>query len=191
MHFMKNIYLCILALIGLNSAAQNAKLSSASEFIDRSSYIQINLDENDMAIFTSGMGETVQFFPAEIIDLKQNVKMFGLNVTTDFNITQEAIGNIRVKEDAWVGMEEIEDMIIWLEQYVIPNLEISAGKKKTVKYIFNSDEITMKFEIYNTTRIFSVLLNNSAYPDKYFWTETKVKDIPKVLAALKLLRTKA
>lgn len=188
---MKIFYLCMLAIISLETAAQTPKLSSASEFIDRSSYIQINLDENDMAIFTSGLGETVQFFPAEIIDLKQNVKMFGLNVTTEYNVTQEAMGNIRVKEDAWVGMEEIEDMIVWLEKYVIPNLETSAGKKKTVKYIFNSDEITMKFEIYNSTRIFSVLLNNSAYPDKFFWTETKVKDIPKVLAALKYLQSKS
>jgi hypothetical protein len=188
---MKNIYLFILVIIGLKSAAQNPGLSSASEFIDRSSYIQINLDENEAAIFTSGWDETVHFYPAEIIDLKQNSKMYGLNVTTEYLVTQEGMESFRVKEDAWVGMEEIDDMIVWLEQYVIPNLQTTAGKKKTVKYIFNSDEITLKFEISNNTKVFSVILNNSAYLDKYFWTEARVKEIPKVLAALKYLQTRA
>jgi len=117
--------------------------------------------------------------------------MYGLNVTSEYDVTQQHADNFRVKEDAWIGMEEIDDMIVWLEQYVIPNLEASAGKNKTVKYIFNSDEITLKFEIQNNTKVFSVILNNSAYLDKYFWTEAKVKEIPKVLAALKYLQTKA
>ncbi|ALM48527.1 hypothetical protein AMR72_06200 [Flavobacterium psychrophilum] len=188
---MKNVYLCLLVIISTASFAQNAKMSSASEFIDSSSYIQINLDENEKAIFKSGWNETVQFFPAEIIDLKQNTRMYGLNVTSEYDVTQQHADNFRVKEDAWIGMEEIDDMIVWLEQYVIPNLEASAGKNKTVKYIFNSDEITLKFEIQNNTKVFSVILNNSAYLDKYFWTEAKVKEIPKVLAALKYLQTKA
>ncbi|MHA3786574.1 hypothetical protein ACX0HA_00075 [Flavobacterium hauense] len=188
---MKNLYLFALIIIGVECAAQNEKLSSASEFIDRSSYIQINLDENESAIFKSGWNETVQFYPAEIVDLKQHTKIYGLNVTTEYLITQQNTDNFRVKEDAWVGMEEIDDMIVWLEQYVIPNLGSSAGKKKTVKYIFNSNELTLKFEIKDTTQIFSVILNNSAYLDRYFWTEARVKEIPKVLAALKYLQTKA
>ncbi|PZR23303.1 MAG: hypothetical protein DI539_03360 [Flavobacterium psychrophilum] len=188
---MKKVYLIFLVIISTHLSAQNEKLSSASEFIDRSSYIQINLDENESAIFKSGWNETVQFYPAEIIDLKQNTKMYGLNVTTEYLVTQQGADNFSVKEDAWIGMEEIGDMVVWLEQYVIPNLDSSAGRKKTVKYIFNSNELTLKFEIYNNRQIFSVILNNSYFPDKYFWTETKVKDIPKVLAALKYLQTKS
>ena len=188
---MKNLYLCALIVISVECAAQNEKFSSASEFIDSSSYIQINLDESESAVFKSGWNETVQFYPAEIVDLKQHTKMYGLNVTTEYLITQPNADNFMVKEDAWVGMEEIDDMIVWLEQYVIPNLDSSVGKKKTVKYIFNSNELTLKFEIKDNTQIFSVLLNNSAYLDRYFWTEAKVKEIPKVLAALKYLQAKA
>lgn len=188
---MKNVYLLAFTFTSMACAAQNEKFSSASEFIDRSSYIQINLDENESAIFRSGWDETVQFYPAEIIDLKQHTKIYGLNVSTEYLITQPNQDNFRVREDAWVGMEEIDDMIVWLEQYVIPNLGSSAGKKKTVKYIFNSNELTLRFEIKDNTQIFSVILNNTAYLDKYFWTEAKVKDIPKVLAALKYLQTKA
>jgi len=187
---MKNVYLCLFVVFALKSAAQNARFSSASEFIYNSNYIQVNLDETEMAIFKSGWNETVQFYPAEIIDLKQNTKMYGMNVTTEYVITQQNADNFRVIEDAWIGMEEIGDMIVWLEDYVLPNMETSAGKKKTVKYIFNCNELTLKFEVHNNTQIFSVILNNSAYPDKYFWTEAKVKEIPKVLETLKYLQGK-
>ena len=63
---MKNLYFLFLLLVATGVNAQNEKLSSASEFIDRSSYIQINLDENESAVFKSGWNETVQFYPAEI-----------------------------------------------------------------------------------------------------------------------------
>lgn len=170
--------------------AQDKQFSSASEFIDRSTYIQINLDANEKATFKSGLGETVEFYSAEIIDLKKNKKMYGLNVESAFILGQQGMSNIVAKETAWVGLEEIGDMIIWFENYIIPNLETSAGKKKTVRYIFNSQEIMLKFEIYNNSQMFSVILNNTNYPDKYFWTEAKVKDIPKVLEVLKFLQAK-
>lgn len=187
---MKNLYFLFLLLVATGVNAQNEKRSSASEFIDRSSYIQINLDENESAVFKSGWNETVQFYPAEIIDLKQNTKMYGLNVTAEYLVTQQNADNFRVKEDAWIGMEEIGDMVVWLEQYVIPNLNTATGKKKAVKYIFNSNELTLKFEIYDNKQVFSVQLNNSMFPDKYFWTEARVKEIPKVLETLRYLLTK-
>jgi hypothetical protein len=185
-----SIYVLAYMLAILSTSAQDKQLSSASEFIDRSTYVQINLDANEKATFKSGLGETVEFYSAEIIDLKKNEKMYGLNVESAFIIGQQGMNNTVAKETAWVGLEEIGDMIIWFESYIIPNLETSAGKKKTVRYIFNSQEIMLKFEINNNTQIFSVILNNTNFPDKYFWTEAKVKDIPKVLEVLKFLQAK-
>jgi hypothetical protein len=189
---MKKFY--IIVVVAIQTAAlfaQDNQLSSASLFIDRSSYVQINLDANEKATFKSGLGETVDFYSAEIIDLKQNQKMYGLTVESIFIIGQQGMNQVRAKETAWVGIEEISDMIVWLENYVIPNLESAAGKNKTVKYIFNTKEIMLKFEIYNNTQVFSVILNNTNFHDKYFWTEARVKDIPKVLAVLKYLQTKS
>ncbi|RWX02464.1 hypothetical protein [Flavobacterium cerinum] len=184
----------LLLLVSLLSSqlffSQNKELSSVSEFIDRSSYVQINMDANEKAIFKSGLGETVTFYPAEIIDLKTNEKMLGLTVESLFNVGQQGMTQINGLETAWIGMEEIGDMIIWLENYIIPNLQTDAGKNRTVKYIFNTKEITLKFEIYNTKQVFSVILNNTYYHDKYFWTESKVKEIPNVLAVLKYLQAK-
>lgn len=185
----KNITTILLFLV-LFANAQEHKLSTASEFINRSSYVQINMDENEKAIFKSGFGETVSFYPSEITDLKMNTKMLGLQVESVYIIGQQGMSTITTKEVAWVGMEEIDDLVIWFENYVVPNLESSAGKKKTLKYIFNCEELTLKFEIYNNTQVFSVILNYSNFPDKYFWTEARVKDIPKVVMALKYLQAK-
>lgn len=186
---MKKIILLTSLFTSLFANSQEQKLSTASEFINRSSYVQINMDENEKATFKSGYGETVSFYPSEIIDLKMNNKMLGLQVESIYIIGKEVMSNITTKEVAWVGMEEIDDLVIWFENYVIPNLESSIGKKKTLKYIFNCEELTLKFEIYNNTQVFSVILNYSSFPDKYFWTETKVKDIPKVVTALKYLQS--
>lgn len=187
---MKKTILNLFLLTATITFAQEHKLSTASEFINRSSYVQISMDENEKATFKSGYGETVSFYPSEITDLKMNTKMLGLQVESVYIISQEALSNITTKEVAWVGMEEIDDLVIWFENYVIPNLESSVGKKKTLKYIFNCEELTLKFEIYNNTQIFSVILNYSNFPDKYFWTEARVKDIPKVVTALKYLQAK-
>lgn len=172
------------------AVAQEKQLSSASQFIDRSSYVQINLDANEKASFKSGLGETVEFYPAQITDLKTNEVMYGLNVESTFITGSHGMTNTSIRETAWVGMEEIGDLVIWLQKYVIPNLEAGAGKNKTVKYIFNSKELMLKFEIINNTQIFSVILNNTYFHNTYFWTETKVKDIPKVLEVLKYLQAK-
>jgi len=186
----KRITILLLFTTFLMTAQEKHKLSTASEFINRSSYVQINMDENEKATFKSGLGETVSFYPSEIIDLKLNTKMLGLQVESTYIISQQSINTITAKETAWVGLEEIDDLVVWFESFVVPNLDSSAGKKKTVKYIFNCDELTLKFEIYNNTQVFSVILNYSNFPDKYFWTEARVKDIPKVVTALKFLQAK-
>lgn len=181
------LLLCFAPFIGFS---QEKVYSEPSKFIQKSSYVQINMDETEKAIFTSGLGESASFYPSEIIDLKENNKLLGLAVESSYIIGSKGMSTVFAKETAWVGMDEISDLIIWFDQFVVPNLELAAGKKKTVKYIFNSKEIMLKFEIYNNTQVFTVLINNSNYPDKYFWTEAKVKDIPNVVKTLKYLQTK-
>ena len=186
---MKKIILLLLFIPFFGFSQENI-YSEPSLFIKKSSYVQINMDENEKAIFKSGMNESVEFFPSEIIDLKTNTKLNGLAVESTYVVGSQGMATIKAKETAWIGMNEIADLVIWFDKYVIPNLDSPAGKNKTVKYIFNTKEIMLKFEIYNSTQIFSVIINNSIYRDKYFWTETKVKDIPNVVKTLKYLQTK-
>ncbi|GEP52286.1 hypothetical protein FNO01nite_29580 [Flavobacterium noncentrifugens] len=187
---MKSNLTFFMLLAALYTSAQDKTLSTASQFINRSSYVQINMDENEKATFKSGLGETVSFYPSEIIDLKLNTTMLGLQVESTYITETQGMTTTTAKETAWVGVEEIDDLVIWFEKYVIPNLDVAAGKKKTVKYIFNCEELTLKFEVYDSRQVFSVILNNSFFPDKYFWTEAKVKDIPKVVSALRYLQGK-
>ncbi len=184
---MRFLLLSILLTICANG--QN-KLSEPSQFIERSSYVQINMDETEKATFRSGMGESVDFYPCQIIDLKNNNKMNGMQVESRFIIGQQGMASVSAKETAWIGLDEISDLIVWFENYVIPNLNDSAGKKKTVKYIFNCKELMLKFEIMNKTQIFSVIINTTDFPGKYFWTESQVDNIPNVVKALKYLQTK-
>jgi hypothetical protein len=182
-------FLFLLTLLSYLSNAQ-VKLSEPSQFIERSSYVQINMDETEKASFKSGLGESAEFYPCQIIDLKNNSKINGMQIESRFIIGQQGMSNIWAKESAWIGMDEISDLIIWFENYVIPNLNDNAAKKKTVKYIFNCKELMLKFEIINRTQIFSVIMNNTDYPAKYFWTESQVDNIPNVVKSLKYLQTK-
>jgi hypothetical protein len=187
---MKKIILLLL-FVPFIGFAQEKQYSEPSKFIQKSSYVQINMDENEKALFKSGLGESVSFYPSEIINLKDNIKLLGLAVESTYIIGSQGMATISAKETAWVGMDEISDLVVWFDNYVIPNLDLEAGKKKTVKYIFNSKEIMLKFEIYNNIQVFTVIINNSNYRDKYFWTEAKVKDIPNVVKTLKYLQTKS
>ena len=182
-------FLFLFLLLPFLSSAQD-KLSAPSQFIEKSTYLQINMDETEKASFRSGMGETVEFYPCQIIDLKSNNKVNGMQVESVFIVGQQGMATINAKETAWIGLDEISDLVIWFENYVIPNLKDSAGKKKTVKYIFNCKELMLKFEIINRTQIFSVIMNDTAYRSKYFWTESQVDNIPNVVKALKYLQTK-
>ena len=186
---MKKIY-ALLLFVCFAATAQQENYSSVSKFLDETSYYQINMDATNMALFKSGMGESVAFYPSEIINLKSSEKIKGLAVESIFIVRSSGMSSQTAKEVAWIGMEEVDDMILWFESYVIPNLKGSTDKDKSVTYLFNSKEVMIKFEINNRSQMLSIILNNSYFKDKYFWTETKVKNIPEVLEVLKFLKSK-
>ena len=188
---MKNftLLLFILPFIGI---AQEISYSEPSQFIEKAGAVQINLVESQKTIFKSGLGETVSFYPAEIIDLNQNQKKInGMEVESTFITKQYQNKQDQfTKETAWIGTDEIPGLIDWLESYIIPNLSNPAGTKKTVKYIYNTKEIQFKFDVYNTTQTFTITVKNTNYKDKYFWTESRTKDIPNILKTLRYMQTR-
>lgn len=185
---MKKIIVVFLLCASFGYAQEN--LSEPSLFLKKSDQIQINMDENEKATFKSGLGETVEFFPSEIIDLKNNTKVKGLAIESTFIVGSQGMATKYSKETGWVGMDELSEMIEWFEKYAIPNLNIVVDKNKTTKYIYNSKEIMITLLMNSNSKIFIVSLKNSLYQDKYFWTESKVKDIPSVLKTMKYLQSK-
>lgn len=187
---MKKIILLVIMLPFLGFT-QEKQYSEPSKFIEDSGSVQVNMDENAKTIFKSGLGESVSFYPSEIISLRDNKKINGIAVESSFIIRyRENNPEVYTKENAWIGLDEIPELIVWLENYVIPSLGSDSAKKRTAKYIFNSKEVQFKFEIYNNNQIFTIAIKDTNYKDKYFWTETKVKDIPNILKTLKYLQAK-
>jgi len=179
---MKSVLYLIVFLFTLIGSSQNVE-SSARKFIDDAQITQINKDWTTMATFTSGIGETVKFFPVEIINLKTMKKIEALQINMD-------IKKPDVFKTAWVGIDEIEEFVVFIETYVIPNLDMKL-KKKSTQYKFKAKEMTLSYHIYEKKTRISIWLND--YEDIEivnweFWTETQTKKIPKLLAVLKKIK---
>lgn len=170
--------------------AQERHYSEPSKFIQKATFVQINKNENEKTIIKSGLNENVAFYPSEIINLKENTKSYGLAVENTYFRDSQELSENAAKENAWIAMDEIPDLIVWFETYVIPNINEEAINKKAVQYLFNTTEITFKYEVVNNRQIFTVIFNNSYYKDKYFWTQSRVKDLPNILKTLQYLQSK-
>jgi len=162
--------------------AQNQE-SSTRIFIDKAKYTQINKDWNTTAEFYSGINEYVFFFPIEIIDLKTKEKIKALELNM-------FIKNPDLYKTAWIGLDEIDEFIHFIETNVIPNLDLKF-KKKSSEFIFKAKEMTFNYLVDEKRKRISISLNNyekAGSPNFYFWTETQVSKIPELLTVLKKMK---
>lgn len=93
-------------------------------------------------------------------------------------------------KQSWIDLDEIDEFIFFLEEYIMPNLENKTGNKQSVTYIFNSKEIVFEFQIRKNKKRTSIFLKDYGITDTrhYFWTETQVTKIPRLLTMLKELK---
>ncbi|WP_435263836.1 hypothetical protein [Tenacibaculum sp. nBUS_03] len=174
----------ILALLVTSSIliGQNTE-SSTRKFIDKAKFTRINKDWTTIAKFKSGIGETVEFYPIEVINLKTGEKTNALQL--DMKIKKPD-----VFKTAWIGIEEINEFITFIEKNVIPNLDLKF-KDKSSEFIFKANEMTLSYFIYEKTKRITIKLNSyddSKFKNYTFWTETQVKKIPKLLDILKIIK---
>lgn len=169
------------------SFAQTGKSNSETrQFIDAADFTQVNRDWSIIADFRSGIGEVVSFFPVEAIDLKSNKSVKSMQM----DMTVTAGNGYNYFKSSWIDLNEVEEFIFFLEQYVVPNLKDKAENKQSVTYIFNSKEITFSFEIKKLSKRISIYLKDNGERDDmhYFWTETQVNKIPDLLNVLKKIK---
>ncbi|MEO8533773.1 MAG: hypothetical protein ABI441_08480 [Flavobacterium sp.] len=181
---MKNILTLTLILFSTISYSQKENVESSTRiFIEKAQFTRINKDWNTTAEFKSGIGEYVNFYPIEVIDLKTGTKVNALQVDM-------FIKSPETFKTAWVGIDEIEEFIGFVEDHVIPNLELKF-KDKSSEFIFKAKEMTMYYYVYEKNRRISIKLN-SYDDDKVlnytFWTETQVDKIPRLLTVLKKIK---
>jgi hypothetical protein len=182
---MKRIMgITFLFLVGMNVSAQKENVeSSTRKFMEKAQFTQINKDWTTIAEFSSGIGEFVNFFPIEVIDLKSKEKVNALQL--DMYVKKP-----EVNKTAWVGLDEIDEFIQFIESNVIPNLDLKF-KKKSTEYIFKAKEMTFSYIVDERRKRISIWLNNyekEGQLNYYFWTETQVDRIPDLLTVLKKIK---
>lgn len=214
----------VLLLMGacIFSAAQvvrKAEVSETRTFIRDAETVRINKDWSLIAEFRSGAGETVQFFPIQIVDLKTGNKKNALQVdlqvkTRGLGVAGIALGAIAGSAGAvsgntlavaagsglmaqsmtrdglvslYVDREQVNEMILFLEQNILPNLE-TRYKDKSSEFIFTADEIIFKFLIHEKRKRLSIILNDEESYE--FWTESHAEDIGALVPILKKVNTK-
>lgn len=178
----KNSLVLFFALFISLTYGQNIE-SSTRKFIEEAQFTRINKDWTTIAEFKSGIGETVQFYPIEVINLKTGAKTNALQL--DMNIK-----NPDVFKTAWIGIEEINEFINFIEDNVVPNLDLKF-KDKSSEFIFKANEMTLSYFIYEKRRRLTIKLNSyddSEIKNYTFWTETQVDKIPRLLEILKLIK---
>ena len=187
------LLLCLWVVGTLSVFAQNEE-SSTRKFIGKSEKTQINRDWNEIAEFKSGIGESLKFIPIEVIDLNTNEKVKSLQVEMDLKRSSVASFSNMMKTpeihvQGWVGIDEVQDLIAFLETYVVPNIKTKL-KKKSIEYIFRTKEMKMIFIVKESTRYFQIVLNDYDHNGDFrytFWTKTQVDRIPKLVEVLKNL----
>ncbi len=181
---MRHSITLIIILFSITAFSQQEnEESSTRKFIDNAQFTRINKDWTTIAEFKSGIGEYVNFYPIEVIDLKTGEKINALQLDM-------FIKNPDTFKTAWVGIDEIEEFITFVEKNVIPNLELRF-KDKSAEFIFKAKEMTFSYFVYEKDRKITIKLN-SYDDDKVlnytFWTETQVDKIPKLLTVLKKIK---
>jgi hypothetical protein len=178
----KQILVFLLLIITSISFGQNVE-SSTRKFIDKAQFTRINKDWTTIAEFKSGIGETVEFYPIEVINLKTGEKTNALQL--DMKIKKPD-----VFKTAWIGIEEINEFINFIEKNVIPNLDLRF-KDKSSEFIFKANEMTLSYFVYEKKRRLTIKLNSyedSEFKNYTFWTETQVNKIPRLLEVLKIIK---
>lgn len=190
MKFTKILFTFLFFLIvSINYAQKEKSNSETRKFIDNAEITQINKDWNVKAEFKSGLGEVVAFFPVEAIDLKSNNKIKSLQM--DMTVLYQIAGrNFNYFKSSWIDLNEVDEFILFIEQYVVPNLKDKTERKQSTTYIFNSREITFSFYIEKSSRRISIYLKDNGITDNehYFWTESQVSKIPELLTMLKEIK---
>lgn len=175
--------------ISLSYGQTDKTNSDTRKFIENADITQVNKDWNVIADFKSGLGEVVSFYPVEAIDLKSNQKIKSLQM--DMTVFYNVAGNSRTYfKSSWIDLNEVDEFIYFIEQYVIPNLKDKTAKNQSVTYIFNSKEITFNFYIQQNIKRISISLKDNGITDNehYFWTESQVNKIPDLLNVLKQIK---
>ena len=191
--------------------------SKTRKFIEDASTIRINKDWSLIAEFKSGIGETVAFFPIQVVDLKTGLKKNSLQIDMQIKNNNPGFGaallggvpiagaatasaasiatNTMIAQamlrdgivSLYVDNNQVDEFIQFIEQNIIAKLS-TTYKDKSSEFIFTADEITFKFLIFEKKKRLSIILNNAQNYE--FWTESRAENIGELIPILKKVNSK-
>jgi hypothetical protein len=194
------------------------KLSEARTLMEKTDIIRVNKDWSLTAEFRSQAGEKVEFFPVEVVDQRTGIKMIALQVDLKIKTPGNSAGLLSAMSglasggglaslassapalvaamandgvsSSWVDIGEIDRLIEFIENEIVPNLN-KKYKKMSSEFIFQSQELTMRYLMDEDRKRISIILNNGeGNTPMYFFTEHRADKIGDLLPILKKVRSK-
>ncbi|WP_154657205.1 hypothetical protein [Hugenholtzia roseola] len=193
----------------ISKAQQNQEAKKASKLsnaIKETNFSKIEIDASEKAVFKSGTGEYVEFYPIAFTNLKTGEYAQGLKIVTQYDLEGMGAtllgglggdkgGSKSWTETAYLDINEVEQLIEFFDKYVLPNTDSDLERKNYVTYKFKSEEVVINLKVERdgnkTVEIFEVLFANRPYLDRYFWTKSQVKNTAQVVKTLKYITAKA
>ena len=162
-------------------------------------------DWNNVAVFRSGVGESVQVFPVKYESADGKVTLQGLQMYafvrpegTSFKIVNNYSGLGKenkglVQRSIFIDKDDVGRMIVFIERDIIPNINKSY-KKQSREFVYKCKEMFFSFLIdERDLRITMHLIDYGPFGDGRgstgeqveFWTESQVSEIPDFLKSIK------
>lgn len=188
----KLLFLLLFAFCAMNAQKikpkeDKPKLTSVTRsFIDNSKKTRINKDWSLEAEFKSGIGETVTFYPVQIVDLDTRKEINAIELVM-FTKAQAGLVMVPQTQSVWIDYDEVESFIAFIEDNIVPNINLKF-RDKSSEFIFQAKEITLKFLVHERRQRLTIEINNA--DNAPFWTESQVDNFPKLLPMLKKVKNK-
>jgi hypothetical protein len=206
---MKKILLVLFAIFSLEMFSQVERTVEGSSLIrreiSRSQEFNFFRDWNSVAVFKTGIGESVQVFPVKFTTPDGKVQLHGLQMYafikaegTIFKVGNNYTGIARqakgmVQRSIFIDKEDVARMITFIERDIVPNIK-TTYKKQSKEFVYKCKEMFFAFLIdEKDVRITMHLIDygpngngiGSSGEELEFWTESQVDEIPTFLKSLK------
>jgi hypothetical protein len=207
---MRKIFVCFFSIVTVMSFGQVQRNLVEVKSLIREQIIlnqEFNFfrDWNTVAVFKSGVGESIQTFPVKFSSVDGKTQLHGLQmyafikpegtifkVGTNYSGIAKENKNL-VQRSVFIDKDDVGRMITFIERDVIPNLK-TTYKKQSKEYVYKCRELFFSFLIdEKDLRITFHLVDygpngngaGTASEQVEFWTESQVDEIPAFLKAIK------
>ena len=190
-----SVVLFILLSFPLLAQEDKIHLSDASKFVKNAELTKFVYDYTAVASFRTGTGY-IEFYPVYVTDLKSGEKITAVKFETvypDFGVPGYREG---IHEIGYIDISEVKELIVFLENYVLPNDVKPVDFGSGVEYTFYSKEIEIEFirekrrseginDVISMSQELNFKINNRPYQNLYYSFSRRLRKLPDFINMLK------